>query len=361
MAKTKPFGNVYTEVKRSAQGKPFGNVYTEVKRSAQGKHPEYQYLDLLKDILDNGVENIDEGTGAKSYSVFGRQIRFDLSESFPLLTTKKVYWNGILQELYWFISGQTNIKYLVDNKVHIWDDYPYKIYNEKVAKGEEPAMTKEEFIQKIAEDDKYAEKWGYLKHVYGDFWRHWPTRKPGKTIDQLKWLINELKADPFARNAMVSIWNPEYLYNMAPDPTEAVRFPLCHILYHASIKGGRLHLQMYQRTADMFLGVPFNIASYALLTVILAQILGYKPGEFIHTFGDAHIYDNHIEQVKEQLAREPKPFPTVKIDSKLKDIDDFRPEMVTLENYDPHPTLKGELTVAGGYFVGKKIRKPLNA
>ncbi|MCL5784521.1 MAG: thymidylate synthase [Patescibacteria group bacterium] len=323
--------------------------------SKQTKHPEYQYLDLLKDILKSGVENIDEGTDAHALSVFGRQIRFNLLEGFPLLTTKKVYWKGVLQELYWFISGQTNIKYLVDNNVHIWDDYPYKIYNEKVTRGEAPEMSKEVFIEKIAEDEEFAAKNGHLYHVYGDFWRHWPTRTPGRTIDQLKWLISEIKADPYARNAIVSVWNPEYMYNMAT-PEDAVRFPLCHILYHVSIKGGKLNLQMYQRTADMFLGVPFNIASYALLTIILAKILGYEPGEFIHTFGDAHIYSNHFEQVKEQLSRKPRPFPTIKIDPDLKSIDDFRPEMVALENYDPYPTLKGDLTVAGGYFVGKKKR-----
>ncbi|MDO8498189.1 MAG: thymidylate synthase [bacterium] len=328
---------------------------------AKQKHPEYQYLDLLKEILKSGVENIDEGTGARTLSVFGRQIRFDLSEGFPLLTTKKVYWKGVLQELYWFISGQTNIKYLVDQNVHIWDDYPYKIYKEKVAKGEVSEMTKEEFVQKIAEDEVFADKYGHLYHVYGDFWRHWPTRTSGKTIDQLRWLINEIKADPYARNAVVNVWNPEYMYNMAPNPDEAVRFPLCHILYQVSVKGGKLNLQLYQRTADMFLGVPFNIASYALLTILLAQILGYKPGEFIHTFGDAHIYDNHFDQVREQIKRKPKLFPTITIDPSVKDIDDFKPEFVTLENYDSHPPLKGELSVVGGFIAGKKVRPPLSA
>lgn len=330
---------------------------------AKQKHPEYQYLDLLKDILKNGVENIDEGTDAKSYSVFGRQIRFDLSEGFPLLTTKKVFWKGVLHELYWFISGQTNIKYLVDNNVHIWDDYPFKIYNEKVAKGKVPAMTKEEFVQKIAESPAnggFAKKWGHLHHVYGDAWRHWPAKTPGKTIDQLKWLISEIKADPYARNLVVSVWNPEYLYNMA-NPKDAVRFPLCHILYQVSVKAGRLNLQMYQRTADMFLGVPFNIASYALLTIILAHLTGYEPGEFVHTLGDAHIYANHLDQAREQISRKPKTFPTTKIDPTVQDLDDFRPEHVTLENYDPHPALKGELTVAGGYFADKKKRVSLNA
>jgi len=313
------------------------------------KHPEQQYLDLLKDILKNGDENHDRGTGVKSYGVFGRQIRFDLSEGFPLLTTKKVYWKGVLHELYWFMSGNSNIKYLVDNNVHIWDDYPYKMYvkgqGSKDAKGQ---MTKEEFIQQIGQDSKFAKKWGNLPRIYGEMWRRWPTRYK-KGIDQLQWVVNELREDPYARNAIVTSWNPEYLYTMARNE-DASRFPICHNMYHLSIKDGKLYLQLYQRSADMFLGVPFNIASYALLTIILAQILKVKPGEFIHTFGDAHIYENHIDQVKEQLKRKPKPLPTVEIDKSVKEINDFTVDKVELINYDPHPGLKGELTVAGGLY-----------
>lgn len=310
-------------------------------------HPEYQYLDLLKDILDHGVKNVDRGTGAVSYGVFGRQTRYDLSQGFPLLTTKKVYWKGVLHELYWFMSGQTNIKYLVDNNVHIWDDYPYKIFLKKNSQN----ISKEEFINKIKDDADFAKKFGNLPRIYGEMWRAWPTRS-ARTIDQLKWVIAELKEDPYARNAIVTSWNPEYLYTMATN-ADASRFPICHNMYQVSIKNKKLSLQLYQRSADLFLGVPFNIASYSLLTIILAQILGYKPGEFVHTFGDVHIYENHIEQVKEQLKRSPKPFPTVTIDKSVKDVDDFRPELVTLENYDPYPVLKGELTVAGGLYEGK--------
>ncbi len=313
------------------------------------KHPEYQYLDLLKETLENGIENVDRGTGVKSISVFGRQIRFDLSQGFPILTTKRVYWKGVLQELYWFASGQNNIKYLVDNKVHIWDDYPYKIFVEK-NKGTE--ITKNEFIEKVTNDSEFANKWGSLPKVYGELWRSWPTRS-GRTIDQLQWVINELREDPYAHNALVNSWNPEYLYTMATHE-DASRFPICHNMYQVSVKGGKLHLQLYQRSADLFLGVPFNIASYALLTIILAKIIGYEPGEFVHTFGDAHIYENHVEQVKEQLSREPKPFPTIELDPSIKEIDDFTPEKVTLVGYDPHPPIKGELTVAGGLYQKKK-------
>jgi len=313
-------------------------------------HQEHQYLNLLKEVLEKGTENIDRGTGAKSWSVFGRQTRYDLSKDFPLLTTKKVYWKGVLHELYWFLSGQTNIKYLVDNNIHIWDDYPYKIYAKK---DDMPQLTKEEFIANIKENGEFAKQHGELPRIYGEMWRKWPTKR-GDTIDQLQWVINELKEDPFARNAIVSSWNPEYLYTMASFK-DACRFPICHNMYQLSIKDGKLSLQLYQRTADLFLGVPFNIASYALLVIVLAQILEVQPGEFVHTFGDAHIYENHVDQAREQLSREPKPFPQVKIDAKIKSLADFTPDLVVLENYAPHPAIKGELTVAGGLYAKEEV------
>ena len=309
-------------------------------------HPEYQYLNILQDILDHGEKQTDKGTGVVTYSVFGRQIRFDLKDSFPLLTTKKVYWNGVVQELYWFLSGQTNIKYLVDNKVHIWDDYPYRIYRELIDKEQLPEMTKDEFIAKITDDSEFAQKYGDLPRCYGEMWRHWPT-KSGRTIDQVRWVVETLKKDPDAHNTLVNSWNPEYLYEMA-NKEEASRFPICHNMYQCNVKNGRLSLLLYQRSCDAFLGVPFNIASYALLTIILARATGNEPGEFIHTYGDIHIYANHFAAVKEQLEREPKPLPTVKLDPVIQDIDDFLPEHVTLENYDPHPTIKAELTPTGG-------------
>lgn len=317
------------------------------------KHGEYQYLDLLDEILKNGERKVDRGTDVVLYSLFGRQTRYDLSEGFPLLTTKKVYWKGVLHELYWFMSGQTNIKYLVDNNVHIWDDYPFKIYNWKRESDKKlPELTKEEFVEKIHTDAAFAEKWGELPRIYGEMWRHWPTRS-GRTIDQLKWILQEMKDDPDAKNLIVNSWNPEYLYTMATYE-DASRFPICHNMYQISNRNGKLSLQLYQRSADIFLGVPFNIASYALLTIILAQISGLEPGEFVHTFGDVHVYENHIEQAKEQLSRKPRPFPTVTIDPAVKNLDDFRPEHVMLENYDPYPVLKGELTVAGGFYEKKK-------
>lgn len=315
-------------------------------------HPEYQYLNLLKDVLKNGFRKVDRGTGDASYSVFGRQIRFDLSRDFPLLTTKKVYWKGVLHELYWFFSGQSNIKYLVDNNVHIWDDYPYKIYNEHCLKNKKlKEFTKDEFVQAIKTDEAFAKKWGNLPKIYGELWRSWPTRS-GRTIDQLAFIIKEIHDDPGAHNLIVNSWNPEYLYTMATH-ADAARFPICHNMYQINIIEGKLSLQLYQRSADLFLGVPFNIASYALLTLILAKITGHKPGEFIHTFGDAHIYENHLGQVKEQLKRKPKPFPTIKLDSALKTLNDFTPQKVELIGYDPHPTLKAELSISGGLFEKK--------
>jgi len=335
--------NGKAEELRLKKGKSKFKIYQSMN------HPEYQYLNLLKEVLKTGIKNVDRGTGAVSYSVFGRQCRYDLSKGFPLLTTKRTYWKGVLHELYWFASGQSNIKYLVDNNVHIWDDYPYKIYTQKSKKVEQ--INKEEFIEKIKNDKKFAEKWGNLPKIYGELWRRWPTRSE-RTIDQLQWVIKELREDPYARNAIVTSWNPEYLYTMATYE-DASRFPICHNMYQISIKDGKLYLQLYQRSADLFLGVPFNIASYALLAHVVAMVLNVEPGEFIHTFGDAHIYENHIEQVKEQLARKPKPLPTIRIKPKIKEINEFTPEKIILENYDSHPPLKGELTVAGGFYEKK--------
>lgn len=307
------------------------------------KHPEYQYLNLLRETLEKGEEQIDKGTGVKTYSRFGGQIRFDLQAGFPLLTTKRVYWNGVLHELYWFMSGQTNIKYLVDNNVHIWDDYPYKIYCEKNGTD----LSKDEFVAKIKDDADFATAHGELPHIYGEHWRGWIARD-GRRVDQLGWVIDELTKDPDAHNTLVTSWNPEYMYSMAKKG-EGARFPICHNMYQVNIKHGKVCLQLYQRSADMFLGVPFNIASYALLTAIIAKILGREAGEFVHTFGDFHMYDNHRAQVEEQLAREPKEFPSIKFTHDFKSIDEFRPEHVELIGYEPHAGIKAELTVAGGY------------
>ena len=322
------------------------------------RHPEYQYLDLVKEALEHGIRKVDRGTDVVLYSLFGRQTRYDLYRGFPLLTTKRVYWKGVLHELYWFFKGETNIKYLVDNNVHIWDDYPYKYYLRAIknSKGKIQKLTKEEFVEKIRTDSKFAKKWGELPRIYGEMWRKWPARSASsgqartkRTIDQLAWVMKELKEDPDAKNLIVNSWNPDYLYTMA-EHEDASLFPICHNMYQISKRGDKLSLQLYQRSADLFLGVPFNIASYALLTIILAKIAGLQPGEFIHTFGDVHIYENHVDQVKEQLKRTPRPFPTIKIIGEMNKLEDFTPDKIVLENYNPYPPIKGELTIAGGLY-----------
>lgn len=289
----------------------------------------------------------DHNTGIGLQSVFGRQMRFDLSEGFPLLTTKKTFWRGILHELYWFVSGQTNIKYLVDNNVNIWNDYPYKIYQDKVKDGETEELSQDEFIEKIKSNDAFAVKWGELPHIYGEHWRKW-IASDGRPIDQLQWVVDSINTTPHRKSFVVTTWNPEYLYAMAL-PGKALRFPLCHILYHVNIQDEKVSLQLYQRSADMFLGVPFNIASYALLTQLIAHVTNREVGDFVHTFGDAHIYANHFDQVCEQIQREPMQFPKLIIDESVKTLNDFKPDKVTLEGYESHPALRGDMTVAGGF------------
>ncbi|MAG24616.1 thymidylate synthase [Candidatus Pacearchaeota archaeon] len=318
----------------------------------QGKrHPEYQYLDLLSDIMRNGVEKTDHNTGNSLRSVFGRQIRFDLSEGLPLLTTKKVFWKGVAHELIWFMTGQTNIKYLVDNDVHIWDDYPYKLYGKATESDSSlERLTQEQFIERIRDDSTFAEKWGELPHIYGEQWRKWQA-DGGREVDQLKWALESTRDFPDRKHQVMSAWNSGQLYQMAP-PGEALSFPLCHIMTHFNVSDGKLSAQLYQRSCDAFLGVPFNIASYALLTQAAAQLTGFEPGDFVHTYGDIHVYGDHFAQVEEQLSREPRPFPTVKINPELKSVDDLDRityDDFTLENYDPHPPIRAPLTVAGGF------------
>ncbi len=306
-------------------------------------HPEYQYLNLLKDILDHGEWKISHSTGVKLKSVFGRQIRFDLSAGFPLLTTKKTFFRGIIHELIWFLSGSSNIKYLIDNDVHIWDEWAYKKYTWAVAKP----ISFADFVVKIKSEPEFMKKYGELGPVYGVQWRKWPNGK--STVDQLGWAIEKIKTYPQKKHYIISAWNAGCIYEMSGSHSASMVIAPCHTLFHINITGNKLSLLLYQRSADMFLGVPFNIASYALLTMILAQVCGYKPGEFIHTFGDAHIYENHIDQVKEQLTRKPRPFPQIKINPKVKKIDDFKFEDFAIVNYHPHPPIKADITVVGGF------------
>ena len=262
-----------------------------------------QYLDLLQDILDNGVIKSDR-TGTGTRSVFGRQLRFDLRESFPLLTTKKLHLRSIIHELLWFIRGETNIRYLNDNRVHIWDEW--------------------------------ADSEGELGPIYGYQWRSWPA-PGGSAVDQLSGVIEQIKSNPDSRRLLVSAWNVAQIPDMA--------LPPCHALFQFYVAEGKLSCQLYQRSADVFLGVPFNTASYSLLTVMAAQVTGLDPGEFVHTFGDAHLYLNHVEQARLQLTREPRALPALKVNPAVKSLFDFQYEDFSLENYDPHPHIKAPLAV----------------
>ncbi len=311
-------------------------------------HPEHQYLNLLDDILKNGTDKEIFGVeGTTIRSVFGRQMRFDISQGFPLLTTKKTFLKGIIHELIWFLKGESNINYLIKNGVHIWDEWAYKSYKAAAKNGAVPSMEMPEFIDKCRSDIAFCAKWGELGPIYGVQWRKWPAGD-GREIDQIAWAINELKTTPFRKSIIVSAWNAGYIYEMAK-PGESMVIAPCHTMFQLNVNNNKLSLHLYQRSADLFLGVPFNIASYSLLAMMIAQVTGFEPGEFVHTFGDVHIYSNHFEQAREQITREPKPFPAMKINPGINSIDDFEYEDFTLENYDPHPPLKGEITVVGGF------------
>lgn len=329
------------------------------------KHSEYQYLDLAQDILDNGADKqlfftpeVLEEYKKKGEeppfirSAFGRQIRFDLSQGFPLLTTKKTFFRGIAEELIWFLSGDSNIKPLVDKDIHIWDEWAWKRYHKHCLANEpENDLTQEEFIAKLKElpaDDPWVKNWGDLIVVYGKMWRRWPA-SDGREIDQLGWIIDGLKDKPYRKSYVLSGWNPDYIYAMASKGNANEVPPFCHTTFQFQVMNDKLNLGLYQRSADLFLGVPFNIASYALLLLMVSHVTGIEPGEFVHTFGDVHIYSNHFDQIKEQISREPYPFPTLKLNPDVKTIDDFKYEDITLENYQSHPPLKGEIANIGGF------------
>ncbi len=262
-----------------------------------------QYLDLMQHVLDHGTKKSDR-TGTGTTSVFGYQMRFDLSRGFPLVTTKKCHMKSIIHELLWFLQGSTNIKYLKDNGVSIWDEW--------------------------------ADESGNLGPVYGKQWRSWQT-VDGRVVDQIKMAVDQIKGNPDSRRIIVSAWNVGELDQMALAP--------CHAFFQFYVADGKLSCQLYQRSADIFLGVPFNIASYALLTLMVAQVCGLRPGDFVHTFGDAHLYSNHMEQTHLQLSREPRALPTMRINPDVKDIFAFKYEDFTLEGYDPHPAIKAPVAV----------------
>ena len=294
-----------------------------------------QYHDLLRRILNEGnVKGDRTGTGTRS--VFGHQMRFDLSEGFPLLTTKKVFLKGVIHELLWFLKGDTNIRYLVEQGVHIWDNDAYRYYTELCAIGLHTPLTRESFLAVVGEAspiDGY--RYGDLNHVYGYQWRSWP-QPGGDHIDQIEQIVNTIKSNPDSRRMIVSAWNVAEVEDMA--------LPPCHVLFQFYVANGKLSCQLYQRSADTFLGVPFNIASYALLTMMLAQVCDLEPGEFIHTLGDTHLYLNHIEQAEEQLSRSPRQLPRMEINRDVKSIFDFKYEDFTLLDYDPYPAIKAPMS-----------------
>ena len=296
-----------------------------------------QYLNLLKQIMDQGIDKSDR-TGVGTRSIFGAQLRFNLSEGFPLLTTKKVFLKGIIHELIWFIKGDTNLKYLVERGVKIWNEWPYQNYlvvnnlTKKYPKYTQKWSKKmEEYIKNIKTNEKFSKKWGDLGPIYGKQWRNFGG------VDQLKDVIERIKTNPNDRRMIVSAWNPPEIPSMS--------LPPCHCFYQFYVAQGKLSLLMYQRSCDTFLGVPFNIASYALLLMMIAQVTKLKVGEFIHVLGDTHIYRNHFEQVKEQLKREIRKLPTMKINKKVKNIEDFQYADFTLENYNPHSSIKAPIAV----------------
>lgn len=303
-----------------------------------------QYLDLLEHIMNKGVDKMDR-TGVGTRSVFGYQMRFDLSEGFPLLTTKKVPFRLITEELLWFMKGDTQLRTLALKDVHIWDEWPYKAYllrnNQPVpATGSEEWNTGiKEFVERIKSDEAFAKEYGDLGPVYGYQWRHWPTAD-GKEIDQLRDAVEQIKKNPNSRRLIVSAWNPADIEEMAK-----AGLPPCHCLYQFYVANGKLSCQLYQRSCDTFLGVPFNIASYSLLVMMIAQVCDLEPGEFVWTGGDTHLYSNHFEQVKEQLTREPRKLPTLKMNPAVKDLFAFTMEDFTLEGYDPHPPIKAPIAV----------------
>ena len=299
-----------------------------------------QYLDLMRYVRDTGVRKEDR-TGTGTLSIFGHQMRFDLSEGFPLVTTKKVHLKSIVHELLWFIQGGTNIRYLVQNGVNIRNDWPFQSYLRETGQDQDFPMYTPEwreqmklFVGRIKTDEPFAAQYGELGPVYGDQWRNF------EGVDQLSQLVTDIQNNPDSRRLIVSAWNPKDIPIMAKSG-----LPPCHTLFQFYVSEGRLSCQLYQRSADVLLGVPFNIASYALLTLMIAQVSGLEPGDFVHTFGDAHLYSNHLEQVEEQLSREPHALPVMAINPSVTDLFSFQYDDFELKGYEPHPPISAPVAV----------------
>lgn len=308
------------------------------------EHADIEYTNLLKNILENGTRKTDR-TGTGTISIFGSQMRFDLSKSFPLLTTKKVPFRLIVSELLWFIKGDTRLRTLLAQNNHIWDEWPFKAYlvaNKlpmPVVNSEEWKTQMKAFCDRILSDDSFEKQYGDLGPVYGKQWRNW-IGPDGKSYDQLAAAIQMIRKSPDSRRIIVSAWNPAEIEAMAK-----AGLPPCHCLFQFYVADGKLSCHLYQRSCDTFLGVPFNIASYSLLTIMIAHVTGLTPGEFIWTGGDTHIYLNHLEQVKEQLSRTPKNLPTISIKRQVKELWDFTADDIELVGYDPHPAISAPIAV----------------
>ena len=317
------------------------------------QHPEFEYLNMCRYVLENGNQKSDR-TGTGTLSVFGYQMRFDLQKGFPLLTTKRIPFRLVASELLWFVKGDTNIRYLLNHNNHIWNEWAFKNWvesNEYTGPDMKDFGLRSQrddsfkqlyekemnaFVERILNDESFAKKYGELGPVYGKQWRAWETTQ-GEPIDQIQNLIDQIKTNPDSRRLILSSWSPEFTPQMA--------LPPCHTLFQFYVHNGKLSCQLYQRSADIFLGVPFNIASYALLTHLIAHECGLQVGEFVHTLGDAHIYNNHIEQIETQLTREPRPFPTLHINKDKHSLFDIEMEDISIEGYEPHPTIKAPIAV----------------
>lgn len=317
----------------------------------QRRHPEYQYLGLMQYILDNGNDRAMHIPGNQGIrTTFGVTHRYNLKEDgFPLLTTKRIFFRGVEEELRWFLEPNTNIKPLADQGVHIWDLDAYKRYKRAVGRGEAPDLTQEEYVKRVQSDPEFT-KWGDLGPIYGEQWRRWPNPY-GETHDQIQWLIKQLR-DPIQRyrkGLIVSAWNPSFLPEVAPTEAEEMALPPCHVMFQVDVdEQDRMSLLMFQRSADMFLGVPFNIASYAMLTHMIANVTGLEPYQLVHQMGNAHLYHRHFDAAREQLTREPYPFPKVELNPDVKEIDDYKPGDIQIIGYQHHPTIRAELVGAGG-------------
>ncbi len=335
----------------------------ELQTSLLALHPEYQYLDQLKFLLEKGYQKplflkdevkqqyLSRGESIPTINSRFGEVRaaYDLSQGLPLLTTKKVFFKGVLIELLWFLQGSNDIRYLQENGVKIWDEWQWKKYvNVQKAQGLE-YIEFSDFSKQIREDAEFAAKYSDSGAPYGVNWRNFKG-EGSKKADQIQWIINSLRKNPNRKCYVVSAWHPAYIYEMAI-PGESVELPACHTFFHVNVNEGKLDLLMYQRSADMFLGVPFNIASYGILLMMLAQVTEIPAGKFIHIFGDSHVYSNTEEQIKDQISRTPRPFPTLKINPNITSINDFKFDDFELVGYDPHPLLKGEVVNVGGFDV----------